>query len=278
MNVLRTLLLAMLTLQSIAYAQEVNYYHPEDEQILQTRQNVGQEFEQNPISAWCDDRLRTLKRARNHASSAIYRGDYRSSVEILISGLVQASHNGYSMNPPFTQQAIDRGIKIGSTLMSYTGSQLNGMKAVSVFLESYYQFVEKVAAEIDVPFYRPGKCGYCGTNSKSMETSLIKMTKDQLSLVNDTLIAHGTVIPLGPSSLYLKAQEMLTYYASYDLRSSLMANAYSCQINDLMTIHDELRYFNSAPSQESEKRLMVWNIYQDMISINANIHSVGHCH
>lgn len=270
-KIILIIVLGLLNLySSFAQTSTQSYYYAQDVQNLQTlpgnQTNVTSGID--PISAWCNDRLFILRQAKITASTHAFRGDYITAVNTLIQGLVQAQSGGYGSNPPMTQKLISRGVTIGSKLKQELSRDLNGMKGTTLLLENYYSLIEYVANYIDLPYYTPGHCGYCNHhNTTDFENALIEMASEQLKLVNDALLVPGTVIPIGPSNLYLKAAEMITYFASFDVRSSLFANYYACQIKKLNLLHSQLVAFNSIAQDEYAKQQMIYTSYNTLENV-----------
>lgn len=100
------------------------------------------------------------------------------------------------------------------------------------------------------------------------------MAQEQLKLVNDSLLISEMNIPLGPSSLYLVTAEMISYYAGLDIRGSLFANSYSCQMRELSYLHQDLVNFNQHRQSEYAKKEMIsrvsYNIEDILNSLSRN--------
>jgi len=258
-----------------------SYYYAQDVQNLQTPSENQTTVMPgvNPISAWCNDRLFILKQAKMAASNHVFRGDYISAANTLIQGLIQAQSGGYGYNPPMTQKLISRGVTIGNKLKQELSRDLNGMKGTTLLLENYYNLIEYVANYVDAPYYIPGHCGYCNHhNTADFENALIEMASEQLKLVNDALLVPGTVIPMGPSNLFLNTAEMITYFASFDVRSSLFANYYACQIRELDFLHSQLVAFNSTTQNEYSKQQMIYTSYHTLESVVSSLSPQNRCY
>lgn len=271
-------LVALGTHLSFAGTPVPNYYYQQDVQNLQVKAQVRPQV-QDQFSVWCEDRLFILRNARTEASRAVFRGNYSLAVATLINGLEAAARDGYHTNPPLTQTLIVRGEVLGKSLLAHVSREINGVKAVNLFLENYYDLIENMAQRVDIPYFIPGTCGYCNhRDSTEFERNLIELARMQVSLVNDALLFNGTMIPIGPSSLYLKALEMMSYFASFDLRSSLFSNFYSCQIRSLEVIHAKLRSFNSVVTPEFAKKEMIMTIVPYVERVVSELSYTNRCH
>lgn len=255
-----------------------SYYYKQDMQNLQ-RPTKAAVVDQNPFSVWCNDRLFILRNARVEASRYTFRGDAQGAVQRLTKGLVEAAHDGYQTNPPLTQNLIVRGKILSDSLISKMGTELNGYKAVNLFLENYYDLIEDVANRIDLQYFIPGQCGYCHhRDSMEFERSLVEVARMQVALVQNALLFPGSVVAIGPSSLYLKALEMMSYFASFDLRSSLFAQYYACQIRELDEIHRRLVSFNSFSQPEFAKRDMIMTVSSFVEHVIASLSDYSRCY
>lgn len=263
---------SVLTNTSLA---QVNYYDPQDVQILQPREGANSTVVGEPINLWCNNRLLILRRSKIQASQAIMRGNFKLAQEILVAGLVTSNNmGGYGYNPPLTQVVLGRGIKLAQNLKSAVAGEANSDKAITHFLESYYNLIELIATSIDIPFYNPGTCGYCrSTSTEAFENAVIEMAKEQIKMVNNKLLVRGSYVPFGPSKLYLKAAELMSYFASFDLRSTLYVNYYACAINELNYIHAELVAINSLPNSNENTRQQM--VFQTASSLERLIFELG---
>lgn len=236
---MKTLLIGLILLsQGILAQTKPDYY--------ETDSNQTYEDARYDIRAWCQDRIRILTRAQNEATRFIYRGQFDQAIEHLRSALVRAYTDIYTETTPLSQQMLLRAIKLSDTLEASVTGQRNGQKAITYFLDKYIDYIKHAMNKVDIPYYQVGRCGYCrGRNSRDFEQAIIEIARLKLELVNDTLIHSREIVPIGPSLLYLKASEVLSYYSRVDLENSLFANYYACQIDDLDYLHQQLKTYNT---------------------------------
>ena len=193
----------------------------------------------DPMSAWCNNALRVLDQARMRARMAYAYGDYAVTKQHLVTGLTQAGSNSsqFRSTGPITARAIQRGITLATAIDSASAGDPSGARTVVYFLFKYYDFIARVARDLDLPFYIPYQnCGMCGDfNETLFEQKFTEFAKEQLSNVLYTL-AENTgyrVTPIGVPRAFLTALAMTAGATAQDLRSSLWSRRYACEIIQL---------------------------------------------
>jgi len=203
----------------------------------------------NASSRWCTDALRTLDLARRDADVAYYRGDLMTAKGHLMNGLERSqAGNNFRNAGPLTARAIARGIVLAREIDAATQAELNGARTTVYFLFRYYDFVAIVADRLDYPFYIPfTNCRGCRLAEEAIfEHRFLDYTKEQVQLVMDSLtestgdLRRGAVFPIGAPEAFLHALELSSTYASQDLRESLWASRYACQIDSLNQLASRL--------------------------------------
>lgn len=205
--------------------------------------NIVDPIHQSDIYGWCDFRLRLLNEVQNTARDMAFRQDYQGATEFILLKLKELKKTEFTPYQPLSQTVVKRGIILGESLLKTSFGDNTAVKATTYFLDKYIDYIKHVITQVDRPYYRNPQCGHCGyPDQRTYETDLIEIARMNLEVVNDTLIHLGARVSLGPSKLYFKAAEILTYYSATDLSSSLFANLYTCQIKELFSIHNELRF------------------------------------
>lgn len=205
------------------------------------RVNVQDQSYASDIYDWCDMRLSLLSEIQMTARNLAYRQDYKGASRFILAKLRELRTREFTPYQPLSQNVVKRGVIIGENLLTLSGNEISAVKATTYFLDKYIDYIKQVITQVDRPYFRGAHCGHCGyPDQRSFEFDLIETARTNLELVNDTLFHVGARVTLGPSKLYLKAVEMLTYYSALDLSSSLFANVYTCQTQTLLYIHREL--------------------------------------
>jgi hypothetical protein len=210
------------------------------------------------LQQWCSEKIGVIRDIREEAGFAKLSGADRLAI-------IQIYDNGFDrMNEGFgefqgayslTQRAIVRGKEISEALGV---SLVEGEKDLSTrvhFLETYYNFIERVAREVDIPYYIPyynrGGCRDCETIGISEEAFAIKLlenARDQLTMVLDKMASiseNGSIYPMGVPKGYLTTLEFAAKNAAYDLEESILYTRMACTIGELHGLGEKLARYNS---------------------------------
>lgn len=209
-------------------------------------------FEQQ-WSSWCRRTDLMLKTARRSAEAALQYGDYTSASRLLREGLVKANQSGsyFRQQGPITARAVYRGVVLADAIQSASANELNGVRTLTYFLFSYYDFVFEAIRDLDLPLYLPYRsCGLCDrVNATVFERQFLNYARRQVELVLSTL-AEDTgrwsepVYPIGAPTAFLKALEISAGYAAQDIRESLWSSRHACAADQLMHLSQDLAAYN----------------------------------
>lgn len=243
-------LLIALLFSATSYAQTTPSYYEDDFTI-----NIGHPVPQHyDMGYWCDMRSFFLDEIQMRARNLAFRQDYNGAINLILNELRTLQTREFTPYQPLSQNVVKRGIVIGESLFTLAQNDITAMKATTYFLDKYIDYIKQVMNQVDRPYFRGAACGHCGyTDQRAFESDLIDLARQNLELVNDTLVHLRSRVSLGPSKLYFKAVEVLTYYSSLDLSRSLFANLYTCPIREMQYLHHEMR-MNRDFSQFQVKR------------------------
>ena len=233
------LLLVLFFSTTTSFAQKAPSYYEDGYPI-----NIGSQYDPSyyDVRYWCDMREMFLNEIQNQARNLAFRQDYRGAIHLVLRKLGTIQLREFTPYQPLSQNVVKRTIALGENLLRLVGNDVAAIKATSYFLDKSIDYIKAVIRQIDRPYFNDPHCGHCGYPDQSVfEGDLINLARQNLELVNDTLIHLRTRVSLGPSKLYLKAVEMLTYYSALDLSQSFFANVYMCPIRHLQYLHHELR-------------------------------------
>lgn len=225
---------------------------------------------------YCDRILSQLQRARSASDNAVVNGRFSDAFKALKVGLKQSRQNYGAINP-IAFNLIGHALNVGETLERTMGTDVKTVKAATIVLEGFYDLIFDTAYNLDYVYYRCSSYRRSCRHSQTLEfeRNVVEMVSNMLSLSNSSLLIsrNGQVFPLGPSSVYLKATEVITYAAYFELRNMVTSTSYSCEILDLKEISNDLTSFNSISSQESVRRDKIYQVYSDL---NGVIYSLSY--
>ena len=230
--------------------------------------------------AYCDRTLRLLARARNDASNASMNGDFTGAVNKLIAGLQANSTQRYGDLNPITLRLITHAHDLGVMLKAEVAKDVKGTKATAIALESFYDLIFATAEKIDYRFYscQSQRFGCRYSRTLAFEQNMLEMVRDMLFVVNSSLVLRrGQIFPLGPSSAYLVAAEVVSGAAYTELTQLVYSSAYSCEILDLKDINADLERFNTSNMDEFSKKQKIQEVYHALNQIGYNISSGRTC-
>lgn len=210
----------------------------------------------DPILDWCNDSITILNSAEENARMVYSRGRVQEAKSILMNGLAEASAHppGWGSRGPVTMLAIQRVKKIATAVNAEIASDVLGDRTSAVYLFRGYQFIRDVALELDQPFYIPyyygshhGGCrDRCrGFDIEAFERAFVRYSAEQLESVVDSLTLRGPHgdTPLGAPRAVLKALQIAAAASAYDLRNSLWAANFSCEIRELNQLSGKISAF-----------------------------------
>lgn len=230
---------------------------------------------------YCDQTMRGLERARWAAERAISRGDFAQALSLLLEGLRASSSYQYGDLNPVALNLVGHASALGIRLEQEVGSSIKGIKSVVIAMEGFYDLIFQTVRKIDLQYYHCGShrrnCRYSRT--LEFEQNMAEMATGMLTLVNSNLVAHrsGQVFPLGSSTSYLVASEMVAMAAYTELAQLLYGPADACEILDLKYLGLELQTFNRSSSSEMMKREKVYQVYDELNYVIASLRSSRRC-
>ncbi len=211
---------------------------------ISTHGGAGAEMsEELSMVNWCRDRLAPMHIALSSATAQYAIGNYDKAMSILRNGLHAAARNiGRPYARSMTSISLKRGVALADKLATYPGAT---GRASALFLSEYYEFVFKVADEIDVRYYRAGGCGYCNqTRIRDLEEKILRFAVEQASLPLDKLTAvSDQVYPIGPVRVYLSITEAMTRFAVADLTSGPYGYQYSCAVGEMKSVAKRIQAY-----------------------------------
>ena len=225
--------------------------------------------------AYCERTLRLLERARGQASTASQNGDFIGAVNLMITALKDNSTQRYGDLNPITLRLITHAYDLGVMLKDEVAKDVKGVKATAIALESFYDLIFMTAEKIDYRFYRcqARRFGCRYSRTLEFEQNMLEMVRDMLLVVNSSLVLNrGQIFPLGPSSAYLVAAEVISGAAYAEMTQLVYGSAYACEILDLKDISLDLEAFNTANMDEWSKKQKIQDVYQ---SFNQIIYSIS---
>ncbi len=225
--------------------------------------------------AYCDRTLRVLERARRDASLASQNGDPRAAVNFLIGGLRPYVGQRYGEVNPVVLRLIGHAHDLGTVLNQQVGRDVKGLKATAIALESFYDLIFASAERIDYRYYRcqSRRSGCRYSRTLEFERNILEMVGDMLVLANSSLVIRrgGQLFPLGPSSAYLTAAEVIASASYTELSELVYGSAYACEILELKDIWQDLMAFNQAGMSESAKRQKLYEVYGSFDEVSYRI-------
>jgi hypothetical protein len=215
------------------------------------------------LRQWCTNKLGVLNDIREEAAMAKVDGKPREDVIAIYDGGFERLSEGFGEfkgGYSLTQRAIVRGKEISEALGETLVSEEKSLTTRVHFLESYYNFIERVAREVDIPYYIPyynrGGCkDGCDIeiSEESFAIKLLENARDQLSMVLSKMASvgpNGEVFPQGVPGGYLTALEFATKNAALDLEETLLYTRMACVIGDLHALGDKLARYNTGNGAE----------------------------
>lgn len=230
--------------------------------------------------AYCDRTLRLLERARGQASLASQNGDFMGAVNIMITALRENSAQRYGDLNPISLRLIAHAHGLGVILKAEVARDVKGVKATAIALESFYDLIFMTAEKIDYRFYRcqSRRFGCRYSRTLEFEQNMLEMVRDMLLVVNSSLVINrGQIFPLGPSSAYLTAAEVISGAAYAEMTQLVYGSAYACEILDLKDINVDLEAFNAANMDEWSKKQKIQDVYDGFNRIIYSISSGRTC-
>ncbi len=207
----------------------------------------------DPIVEWCNDSVSILDQAEQQAKMVYSMGRTKDAKNILLGALQHASSvaPGFGRGRgPITMRAIQRVTQIATLVDRSISNDLLGDRTSAVFMFRGYNFIRDVAQNLDVPYYVPYTYGRRGGDFDvgAFEEAFVQIAADQLDMVVDSLVLGGGqrgTVPLGTPRAVLKAMEVAAAASAYDLRNSLWAANFACEIQQLSGLSAKLASFNA---------------------------------
>jgi hypothetical protein len=192
----------------------------------------------DPLADWCRDTLLRLREARRYARDASSRGDAESARLQLVRGMTSALGSGAD-DGLLTRRALRRGIEIARAIEREAAQARTSARTAAYFLFAYYDFLEEVIETLDLPYsIHDRDCDRCRDEDFDLnyEQAFVDYARRQVEVVLQTLVDDrraGGLTPIGTPSAYFAALEVSAEGAAHDLRDSLWASRYACQIRGL---------------------------------------------
>ncbi|MBY0414051.1 MAG: hypothetical protein K2Q18_07790 [Bdellovibrionales bacterium] len=228
------------------------------------------------VASFCRDRLAVMRTAYRRAQIESSRGNAQLSAEILLNGLKQAALQiGPRYSNTLTAKAITRGVRLVAALQASTNDRQK-VRSINYFLNSYYNFVERVSRDLDVPYFQPGRCGFCNANDE-FEQNFITFAKEQLEMVLGSMTTdnRGIIYPVGSPRVLLTAIKVTSINMAADLSESLWATRFACTIRELQDISIEAGSYLKGTSYAAND----FEAIQELVSRSRNAaDSIGGCY
>lgn len=189
------------------------------------------------VTAWCQGSVGILNVAKATALPATLYSDFSGALAIYKSGVVQAIQNAETvgLGQSLTLKALERTLAISEALsMALIDSEDRDRMLVNFYMEAY-DFLIKVAEEIDIPVYIPYVRANRPFDIHRHERRFAEYGVIQLSwlLQKFTYEDRDQYYTNFDAKIYLTLAEFITSGVSQDLSESIFANAYACQVQDL---------------------------------------------
>lgn len=219
------------------------------------------------VTAWCRGSVGILNFSKDQAVPALTKGKYASALTTLTSGVSQAieaaeeSDHGKSL----TLSTLERIHLMGDALYSaMVESEVRDQMVVLFYIEAY-DFVKKVADEIDIPVFIP----YARENREFDPVAYRQHFADygskqlQWLLKNFTYESTEQYYAYYDQKIYLTLAESVVAGVAQDLSATVFGNAYSCQVQDLKYLATNLAKHNGGDQE----------VYQgdDKIAVNSSV-------
>jgi hypothetical protein len=198
--------------------------------------------------AWCRGSQGILAEARDQAMLAALDDDLAAGYQALLNGMARALDRaeGEDAFSSLTWRALSRGLELAAALESIDPDLDPRFEMRMAFFLRYYAFLDRVAKDLDVPYYVPARAGE--VDESRYETRFVDYAREQLSWLLETFAEHSSVfgvIPRLPASTYLTALEFVTAYVTDDLAESLWAARHACAIEELRLLQEKLAAHNA---------------------------------
>lgn len=189
------------------------------------------------VTAWCRGSIGILNMARATAVPATLNSDFAGALATYRSGMMQAIQNAHSSNldQSLTLKALERTLLIGDTLyMALIGSEDRDRMMVNFYMDAY-EFIAKVAEEIDIPVFIP----YIRSNRNFDPLIHEQRFADYGAVQLQWLLEKFTYEDSEQyytnfdATIYLTLAEFITSGVAQDLSEGIFVNAYACQVQDL---------------------------------------------
>ena len=217
--------------------------------------NVGGGLMGSAYKALCSNQVTILQDAVQKAVDEWDEtGNPTASNRILMQGMIAAAQIT-SPATTYTQMALLRGLELFSSLKADDALQsFEKAEFLNVTMAQYIQEVIILKAyTMDRDVIAPwlNRREQLHTDVSQMELQYVEFAKAQLNFVQTRFAGKSQndrevlIYPLGISAKeYLKAIELVSLYAAYDLNNSLWRDRFTCTTENLIYINSDLRQFN----------------------------------
>jgi hypothetical protein len=202
-----------------------------------------------PTSEWCQDSVSNLKAARQMVGFSLLQSDYATAIatyrEGIVRSIIRAENQG--LNSSLTLNALKRALFVGDTLYSEMLGAADREVRVVDYYNTSYDFLLKVAEEIDLPIYIPYSRSKEKVDVQKYELQFAKYGIQQLTWLLENFTYESAEMYYGQfsSRVYLTLAETITAGVVADLNDSLLENVFACQLRDLDLLSQLLARHNS---------------------------------
>ncbi len=201
------------------------------------------------VTAWCRGSIGILNMAKNTAVPATLNSDFAGSLATLRSGIAQAITNAQAdgLDQSLTLKSLERTLQIGDSLyMALIGSEDRDRMVVNFYMDAY-DFITKVADQIDIPVFIPYIRSNTPFDPLVHEQRFADYGAEQLKwlLEKFTYEDREQYYTNFDATIYLTLAESIASGVAQDLSESIFVNAYACQVQDLMYLGQMLGKHNA---------------------------------
>lgn len=189
------------------------------------------------VTAWCRGSIGILNMARATAVPATLNSDFAGALATYRSGMAQAIQNAQvgGLDQSLTLKALERTLMIGDSLyMALLGSEDRDRMLVNFYMDAY-EFITKVAEQIDIPVFIPYTRSNRPFDPLVHEQHFAEYGAEQLKWLFEKFTYEDSqqYYTNFDATIYLTLAEFITAGVAEDLSESIFVNAYACQVQDL---------------------------------------------
>lgn len=227
------------------------YKDGQDVRILQGGTDIGGGVDSNDeLFSWCQDQVAFMRRIVRNSKLVLENTGLEKINKVnhmLARGIKQAWLRERESELPsyFTRLSLERGMELVKVLGILKDSEKGTAELTNYnsILFEYYNFVIKdVAGSLDIPYAVRNIGDY---KTQGFERTYIEYVKRELTFAERFLDEKdGTVTSSLLASVYLKLMKSLVKFAIQDLNDSPYRLRFSCAIQGLLDLRDDIQNFN----------------------------------